>query len=157
FRMRARTMSARTVAHIVFSVAIILAIALQQATCAADAAKQADRPALQATVKIHAAEPGRDISPELFGIFFEDINYAADGGLYAELVQNRSFEYSADDNRGWSSLTAWTLVTRGGGKGTIAVESAEPLNAGNPHYAVLKVENGGEGVGLMNAGFDGFP
>jgi|GEM_PF-6811041 len=38
------------------------------------------------------------ISPNLFGIFFEDINYAADGGLCAELVQNRSFEYTLSDN-----------------------------------------------------------
>lgn len=36
---------------------------------------------------------------DLFGIFFEDINYAADGGLYGELVQNRAFEYSSIDNR----------------------------------------------------------
>ena len=39
----------------------------------------------------------RDISPNLFGVFFEDLNYAADGGLYPELVQNRSFEYSPSD------------------------------------------------------------
>jgi hypothetical protein len=40
------------------------------------------------------AQGGKKISSDLFGLFFEDINYAADGGLYAELVQNRSFEYN---------------------------------------------------------------
>jgi alpha-L-arabinofuranosidase len=124
---------------------------------AADTPGQKDSPSTKAVVKIHGRQPGKDINPELFGIFFEDINYAADGGLYAELVQNRSFEYSAADNRDWNSLTSWTLVTHGGGKGKIAVEAADPLNANNPHYAVLTVENGGEGVGLMNSGFDGIP
>ena len=52
------------------------------------------------------------ISPDLFGIFFEDINYAADGGLYAELVQNRSFEYSLSDHNGWNSFTAWEYITK---------------------------------------------
>ena len=49
------------------------------------------------TVRVKAeVQPDRSyaISPELIGIFFEDINYGADGGLYAELVQNRDFEYS---------------------------------------------------------------
>jgi hypothetical protein len=44
------------------------------------------------TLTIDMTQPGKPISPDLFGIFFEDLNYAADGGLYAELVQNRSFE-----------------------------------------------------------------
>lgn len=42
-------------------------------------------------------ERPKAISPDLFGIFFEDLNYAADGGLYAELIQNRSFEYQATE------------------------------------------------------------
>ena len=109
------------------------------------------------TVTIRADAPGTKISPDLFGIFFEDINYAADGGLYAELLQNRSFEYSAADHYGWNSLTDWGFVTRGGGKGSVAIETADPLNAENPHYAVVTVTRGGDGVGLMNYGFDGIP
>ena len=46
------------------------------------------------------------ISPDLMGIFFEDISYAADGGLYAELIQNRDFEYTADDHRDCSNSMA---------------------------------------------------
>lgn len=44
---------------------------------------------------------------DLFGIFFEDINHAADGGLYAEMVQNRSFEFEPIDNKSYNSFTAW--------------------------------------------------
>ncbi len=106
------------------------------------------------TLTIDLAQSGKPISPELFGIFFEDLNYAADGGLYAELVQNRSFEYSAADRTEWNSLTAWELVQRDGGQGSLVVNSAQPLHPNNPNYAVLGVKNGG-GVGLQNSGFDG--
>ncbi|WP_019063395.1 alpha-L-arabinofuranosidase C-terminal domain-containing protein [Streptomyces prunicolor] len=100
---------------------------------------------------------GRPISRDLFGAFFEDINYAADGGLYAELVQNRSFEYTAEDAPGWHSLTAWDAVELGGGRGELRTERADPLHPANPHYAVVEVTNPGEGVGLLNRGFDGVP
>jgi alpha-L-arabinofuranosidase len=98
----------------------------------------------------------KSISTDLFGIFFEDISYAADGGLYAELVQNRSFEYSATDKKEWHSMTAWEYMTTGYGYGNISVETTLPINVNNPHYAVLTVENAGqEGIGLINSGFDG--
>lgn len=109
----------------------------------------------QITVTVQADAPGKPISPDLFGIFFEDINYAADGGLYAEQVQNRSFEYSANDAENWNALTSWQLVQHGEGRGSVTVETASPLNARNPHYAVVTVEKGGAGVGLQNEGFDG--
>ena len=98
----------------------------------------------------------KKISTDLFGIFFEDISYAADGGLYAELVQNRSFEYSATDKKDWHSMTAWEYLTKGYGYGNISVETNSPLNANNPHYVVLTIEDAGqEGIGLINSGFDG--
>jgi hypothetical protein len=49
------------------------------------------------TVTVQAGAPGKRISPDLVGIFFEDLSFAADGGLYAELIQNRSFDYSKAD------------------------------------------------------------
>jgi alpha-L-arabinofuranosidase len=107
------------------------------------------------TLTIEADKPGKAISPDLFGIFFEDINYAADGGLYAELVQNRSFEYSSAEKKEWNALTSWELVQRGGGQGSVVAETASPLSENNPHYAVLTVGQGGEGVGLQNEGVDG--
>ncbi len=100
----------------------------------------------------------KKISPDLFGIFFEDLSYAADGGLYAELIQNRSFEYSPADNRDWNSLTAWKYQTDGFGYGTISVETAAPVHPNNPHYILLDIQDEGQkGVGLENSGFDGIP
>lgn len=102
------------------------------------------------------AATGKPISPDLFGVFFEDLSYAADGGLYAELIQNRSFEYSPADRRDWNPLTAWEYTTQGFGYGTISVATTAPLSANNPHYVVLNIEEEGqEGVGLTNTGFDG--
>ncbi len=49
----------------------------------------------QVNIKVDVAQRGIEISPTLYGIFYEDINYASDGGLYAELIRNRSFEYDA--------------------------------------------------------------
>ena len=98
------------------------------------------------------------ISPDLVGVFFEDINYATDGGLYAELVQNRSFEYNPADRWGWNSFTAWEYITEGFGYGNISVETNTPIHPNNPHYVVLKVEEPGtNGIGLKNQGFDGIP
>lgn len=98
----------------------------------------------------------KPVSPDLFGIFFEDISYAADGGLYAELIQNRSFEYTPADRKGWHPLTAWEYTTDGFGYGAIAVETSSPLNQNNAHYLTLTVEEQGQqGIGIINAGFDG--
>ena len=107
-------------------------------------------------LSVDLASPGKAISPQLLGVFFEDLNYAADGGLYAELVQNRSFAYQATEQPSWNNLSFWELVNQGG-KGSLKVESAFPLHPNNPHYAVLSVETVGEGVGLSNGGFDGIP
>ena len=84
------------------------------------------------------------ISPNLIGIFFEDISYAADGGLYAELVQNRDFEYSAKDRREWTPTTAWHSAR------PIEIATDHPLHANNPHYALLATADT-----LWNEGWDG--
>jgi alpha-N-arabinofuranosidase len=105
--------------------------------------------AADATVRliVDADKPGHAVSPLLHGIFFEDINYGADGGLYAELIQNRSFEHQ-------ENLYAWGTVNRGG-DGSISVETAAPLNANNPHYLRLAVRTPGKGFGVANYGFGG--
>jgi hypothetical protein len=59
-----------------------------------------------ATLTVRPGEK-KAISDKLICIFFEDISYAADGGLYAELIQNRDFEYSSRDRKEWSATTAW--------------------------------------------------
>ena len=90
------------------------------------------------------------ISPELFGIFFEDINYSADGGLYAELVQNRDFEYNRNDRGEWNPLTAWKTE----GEGLIVeIGTENPIHANNSHYATLVTEQ--TGGRLINTGWDG--
>jgi alpha-N-arabinofuranosidase len=109
-----------------------------------------------------ASPQSRKISPDLFGLFFEDINYSADGGLYAELVQNRSFEYSPTDRREWNSFSFWEYVTPGYSYGGINVETTSPVQPNNPHYVVLNIEHvgneekhtGPSGVGIKNTGFD---
>lgn len=114
----------------------------------------AELPAISTlTLTVDANAPGKPISTDLVGVFFEDINYSADGGLYAELIQNRSFEYSPLARREWTNFTAWELAPRGG-RGELDVDGAFPLHPNNPHYAVLSVRDAGE-VALINDGFDG--
>jgi alpha-L-arabinofuranosidase len=108
-----------------------------------------------ADLTIQAGQSGRPISSDLVGVFFEDLNYAADGGLYAELIQNRSFEYSPTEQPDWHPLKFWELQKRGDGDGSITVANMRPIHQNNPHYALLTVRTPGEGVGMANRGFDG--
>lgn len=98
----------------------------------------------------------KKISNLLIGAFFEDINYAADGGLYAELIQNRDFEYSLADKNGrdqsWNSSKAWSLNNE---NATLKIDSTSPIHPNNKHYAVLNISK--VGAGLVNEGFDGIP
>ena len=104
---------------------------------------------IEATLSINWNDH-KSISPDLMGIFFEDISYAADGGLYAELIQNRDFEYTADDHRDWNAQTAWRLE----GEGTIwSIETQAPIHKNNAHYANLKTTK--PGARLINEGWDG--
>jgi len=113
--------------------------------------------AQKATLTIHASGPGKAISPDLVGIFFEDLNYAADGGLYAELIQNRSFEYSPVEQSSWHPLSFWELQKRGAGDGSVGVANARSIHENNPHYALLTIRTPGDGVGIANTGYGGIP
>ena len=107
----------------------------------------------QATLNIYTKERGAELG-DLFGIFFEDLNHAADGGLYAELVQNRSFEFDPIDRAEYHALTAWEKIERGGGKAEITIEDSYPINTRNLHYAAIDIILEGDGVGVMNLGFN---
>lgn len=89
-----------------------------------------------------------------FGVLYEDISYASDGGLYAEMVQNRSFEYDISDNPSFTPLTAWEKVQRGESVAQIHVDSNKPLNENNIHYLTLVVSNSGKGGGFLNKGYN---
>ncbi len=110
-----------------------------------------------ATLTVDLFADGKAISPHLFGIFFEDLNYAADGGLYAELVQNRSFEYQATEQPTWNNLTAWQVVVPAGGRGSLKPSAAFPLHPNNPHYADLANDSVTGSVSVVNDGFGGIP
>ena len=107
---------------------------------------------------------GKQISDELIGIFFEDISSAADGGLYAELVQNGSFEYCPADRDGWGPGTAWRAIRPGHSLGFMEPRMDTGLNENNPTYMRLHIERakeyydykGWKGFGIQNDGFDGF-
>lgn len=108
---------------------------------------------IEATISVDAKR-AKPISDLLLGIFFEDINYAADGGLYGELVQNRDFEYNPRDkdwrDQSWNSTHSWTLK---GNNAIFNIDSSAPIHPNNPHYAVLDTKT--PGAALVNAGFDG--
>lgn len=118
-----------------------------------DAVRFAGLKPVEATISVQE-EQAKPISDKLIGIFFEDINYAADGGLYAELVQNRGFEYNPSDKNGrdkeWNNKYAWTLKGEGA---SFTIDIRRPIHPNNPHYALLTTE--GAGAELMNGGFDG--
>lgn len=108
---------------------------------------------------VDAAGPTKKISKDQYGIFYEDINRAADGGLYAELVQNRSFEYAKADNASYTGLTSWSKSERGGAAGTIAVVNDEQrLNEMNRNYLKLDLtapgSGEGSGVALTNSSYN---
>ena len=119
--------------------------------------------ALQAQKPMSAPKGGKAISDELIGIFFEDISSAADGGLFAELVQNGSFEFNPTERDGWGDGTAWRFLRPGHSLGRMEPRMDQPLHPNNPTYMRLHIERvkeyydyrGWKGVGLENGGFDG--
>lgn len=120
-------------------------------------------PACAMAQGVKAPAGGKKISNELLGIFFEDISYSADGGLYAELVENGSFEYSPAERDGWGPGTAWKQIRPGHSLGTLQVRMDSPIHPNNPTYMRLHTERvkeyydyaGFKGFGLENSGFDG--
>ena len=118
---------------------------------------------LSAQKAMTAPAGGKAISDELIGIFFEDINNSADGGLYAELVQNGSFEFSPVERDGWGAGTAWKLIRPGHSTGWIETRMDNPVHQNNATYMRLHTERvkeyydyrGWKGFGLQNDGWDG--
>lgn len=107
-------------------------------------------------IDIDCASPTVELAPHMYGLFFEDINYAADGGLYAELVQNRSFEYYKIKNALMPPLFAWEKIENDGAACEISVDNAVPLNEKNTNYLKVDILQAGL-AGVANSGFDGVP
>ena len=102
----------------------------------------------QTQLTVQANKPITNVPPNMWGIFFEDINFAADGGLYAELVKNRSFEFSAP-------LMGWKEVKQNKDTGHILIVNRTAVNTANPRYAALTVDAPNGSYGLSNEGFRG--
>jgi alpha-L-arabinofuranosidase len=145
---------------------IVLAVSAGFVLCA--------RAAEPVTVLVDCKAPRVEVSPTLYGVFFEEINHAGEGGLYAEMVMNRDFEITslpkgaswagnllrtkADwQERKWfgNELWGWNLLAEGGAKGTVKLVDDAPLNAANPHSMRITVRDASGRVGVVNAGFWG--
>ncbi len=94
-----------------------------------------------ATLTVRVDQNGAAISPTLYGIFFEEINRAGDGGIYAEMIQNRSFEDNPKAPDAWSGL----------GSESLSLDTDRPLNPRNP--TSLRMDLTGDAGGVVNRGF----
>lgn len=128
----------------------------------------------QVEITLDGSAPRVDISPTLYGIFLEEINHAGEGGIYAEMVQNRDFETNTlpagaswagnllktaggwQERKGFgNSLSPWRLEEKQGAAGQIRQVDEHPLNAENPHSLLLDARSIGAGLGVINDGFWG--
>jgi len=96
---------------------------------------------------VSADQPGAPISPALWGIFFEDINFGADGGLYGELVKNRSFEFP-------DPMMGWFKISPSMARGEVTVQDQDPFHPASPHYLRIRSEAAAP-LGVCNQGFRG--
>ena len=104
------------------------------------------------TAVVRADQPGHTVPKTLYGIFFEDINYAADGGIYAELVANRGFDWPTPE------LEAWKKDFRGGGIARLSRHAGFPVHPNTAQYLRIEVLHPGRqaaGAGVSNNGFGG--
>ena len=95
---------------------------------------------------VEANKPVAEIQPSMWGIFFEDINFAADGGIYAELVKNRSFEFL-------TPMMGWKEIKTANASGKVLIENRGDAHINNPRFAHVTVDATNGGFGLTNEGF----
>jgi len=99
-------------------------------------------------IVVHADKVKTEIQPTMWGVFFEDINFGADGGLYAELVKNRSFEF-------YNPKTGWTLLSKATDSSLFNILSRGTANEKNPRFARLAIGKSVEPYCISNGGFRG--
>jgi alpha-L-arabinofuranosidase len=102
---------------------------------------------------VDASKPGPKIGPLFYGLMTEEINHSYDGGLYAELVQNRIFQDAADP-------VHWSVAATGSGAGTIAIDETNPVNAKALKRSLrldITAVDAGQKVGIADSGYWGIP
>ena len=99
-------------------------------------------------ISVLANKPKSEIQSTMWGIFFEDINFAADGGIYAELVKNRSFEF-------YKPLMGWKETKQGEAKGKILILNRGEANQANQRFVRITADAEKDSYGLSNEGFRG--
>ena len=103
----------------------------------------------EATLLVNTQKAVAPIAPTMWGVFFEDINLGADGGIYAELVKNRSFEFS-------KPLMGWSVKGKKFGEGDVLVQNRQELQISNPRFLRLNIKQAAKGdAGITNEGFRG--
>ena len=125
---------------------------------------------LSGPLPVHAQKLQIDVRKEtvkldslLYGLFFEDINYGADGGIYAELIQNRSFEYfpvygkQNDEGYKLHPMYAWGVLKSSDSAGQVYVTRSQPLNENNRNHIEIICLDGKSPIGIYNSGYDGIP
>ncbi len=122
--------------------------ALLAACAAAGTAQQPPRPAV---LTIQVDKPVSPVSPTLYGLMTEEINYSYDGGLYAEMVRNRTFR--AD----WSGLNDWLLLEKGDSAAAISLDQTTGPSDALPRSLKLEVQTADahDPAGVLNDGYWG--
>ena len=120
-------------------------LVVSAAVVAASCASLADG----ARISISPDAKGMDMPKTMYGIFFEDINYAADGGIYPELLANRGFDWKTKDLEGWEA------DYRGGAMARITVQENAPLHPNTARHLRMECFGPGTGCGVRNKGFHG--
>jgi alpha-L-arabinofuranosidase len=101
------------------------------------------------TLVVKANQPIADVQPTMWGVFFEDINMGADGGIYAELIKNRSFEFS-------KPLMGWKVEQKPFTEGAVTVQNRQGGNLPNPRFLRVQLSNASkEALSMTNEGFRG--
>jgi alpha-N-arabinofuranosidase len=100
------------------------------------------------TITVQVNKPGAPIAKTMYGLFFEDINFAADGGLYPELVKNKSFETD-------EKLVGWKGINGAAALSTYTISSQQPISATNNHFLRMTATTASADAGFTNEGFRG--
>ena len=104
-----------------------------------------------ATLVLQMDKPGAAVSPKLYGLMTEEINYAYDGGLYAELIRNRIFKYNS------KNPDYWSVVKDDGSKDSIKLDTRQPINEALSTCLLLDIQQPGKRTGIANTGYWGIP